>query len=65
MHAHLARPNADRMAPCAEDAEALAHWAELLKKIDYRGAISLECRYGDEFERRLTEATPLMQAFRG
>lgn len=65
MHAHLARPNADRMAPRAEDASTVAHWAELLKKTDYRGAISLECRYGDEFERRLTEATPLMQAFRG
>ena len=65
LHAHLARPNADRMAPRAEDATTVAHWAELLKKTDYQGAISLECRYGDEFERLLTEATPLMQVFRG
>ena len=64
LHAHLARPNADRMAPRAGDEETITHWAELLKQIDYQGAIALECRYGDEFEKLLTEATPLMQAFR-
>lgn len=64
IHAHIARPNADRMAPTAEDASTLAHWAELLKQIHYQGALSLECSYGDNFEGLLTAATPLMQVFR-
>lgn len=64
LHAHLARPNADRMAPRAGDETIIARWAELLKKSGYDGTIALECRYGDEFERLLTEATPLMQIFR-
>ena len=64
LHAHLARPNADRMAPRAGDETTIARWAELLKKSGYDGTIALECRYGDEFERLLTEATPLMQIFR-
>lgn len=65
IHAHIARPNADRMAPTEEDASTLAHWAELLKSIHYQGALSLECSYGDNFEGKLTAATPLMQVFRG
>ena len=64
LHAHLARPNADRLPPKAEDVETLAHWADLLKKINYKGALSIECRFGTELESLLSEATPFVQVFR-
>lgn len=64
LHAHIARPNADRLPPKAEDAETVAHWASLLKQIDYKGALSLECRFGTELPTLLPEATPFVQIFR-
>ena len=63
MHAHIARPNEDRLSPKAEDAEAVAGWAELLKGIGYDGAISLECRYKN-FEDDIKEARKYMEFFR-
>ena len=63
IHAHIARPNADRCAPKAEDAETVARWAELLKSIGYGEAISLECKYND-FENEIKEAAKYMEFFR-
>lgn len=63
IHAHIARPNEDRLSPKAEDAEAVAGWAELLKSIGYDGAISLECRYKN-FEDDIKEARKYMEFFR-
>ena len=63
LHAHIARPNEDRLSPKAEDSEAVEHWAELLKSIGYDGAISLECRYKN-FEDDIKEARKHMEFFR-
>ena len=63
VHAHIARPNEDRLSPKAEDVETVAHWAELLKSIGYDGAISLECRYKN-FEDDIKEARKYMEFFR-
>ena len=62
-HAHLARPNIDRLVPKEEDGETVTHWASVLKKIDYNAAISLEAAY-ENFEEDLTNAKPFMELFR-
>ena len=63
IHTHIARPNADRLSPRAEDEMTVAHWAELLSGIGYDGAISLECGYRD-FENDLKEAAKYMRYFK-
>lgn len=55
IHAHIARPNADRLSPTKDDAKVVAHWAGLLKKIDYKGCVSIEARFVD-FEQDIKEA---------
>ena len=49
IHAHLARPNADRAMPREEDRETVALWAQALREIGYPGRLSLEGRHDEEF----------------
>ena len=63
IHAHLARPNIDRLVPKEGDGACVKKWADLLKKIDYRGAISLEAEY-ENFEEDLKNAKKYMEFFR-
>ena len=64
IHTHIARPNPDRMMPTEEDIPTLKHWADMLKEINYSGAISLEAKYGDSFEDMITERTKYLQVVR-
>ena len=61
-HAHIARSSPDRCVPDREDKEELKRWAELLRKIDYRGALSIEARYTD-FEKELSERKEYLEEF--
>ncbi len=61
-HAHIARSNPDRCVPDREDKEELKRWAELLRKIDYRGVLSIEARYTD-FEKDLSERKQYLEEF--
>ena len=63
-HAHYARPN-DRLAPMMGDEPALAAVAALLRQCPKAERISLECRWGTEFETAVTTARPLMDIFKG
>ena len=63
-HAHLARANADRMMPRAEDAETVKKWANMLKAANYKGNISLEGKHGDDFEKSLINTIPFVEAFK-
>ena len=49
IHAHLARPNLDRMMPREEDLETVKLWAQTLRDIGYTGRLSLEGGHGDDF----------------
>lgn len=55
-HVHLARPNADRAYPQAEDAPVVAAWAAKLKEIGYDRRVSLECGFPNGFEKDAAEA---------
>lgn len=50
IHAHLARPNADRAMPREEDYETVALWGKTLREIGYTGRLSLEGSHGKDFE---------------
>jgi len=63
MHAHFAVPKSRKAVPNAEDIPTLAHWAELLRGINYSGAISIEARY-DDFESELGEGAKHIDPFR-
>jgi sugar phosphate isomerase/epimerase len=63
MHAHFAVPKSRKAVPDAEDIPTLAHWAELLREINYSGAISIEARY-DDFESELAEGAKHLDPFR-
>ena len=63
-HAHLARPNDDRLVPTSpSDLPALQKWAKLLKDINYCGNISLEGLFADEIGKTLTLCRPLLDVF--
>ena len=63
MHAHFAVPKSRKAVPDAEDIPTLAHWAELLRGINYSGAISIEARY-DDFKSELAEGAKHLAPFR-
>ncbi len=65
IHAHIARPAADRNAPRQEDAPALATWATVLAQCPSVERISLECCWSPDFESAVRMAAPLMEPFRG
>ncbi len=60
-HVHLARPDADRGAPTKNDRSGLALWAEKLKACGYDGRISLECRWGGDFDGELKAAAEILK----
>lgn len=55
IHAHLARPNADRKYPTDADRDYCRPWVKALDSIGYDERISLEC----SFSGRMREALPL------
>lgn len=63
IHAHLARPNVDRLVPKATDRACVKGWADLLKNVGYDGAISLEAEY-ENFEEDVKNAKRYMELFR-
>ena len=59
-HVHIARPNADRLAPKKEDEKAVGEWIDKLKQIGYGGRISLECRW-ENFESELAVSAGVLR----
>lgn len=64
IHAHIARPNPDRRPPQPEDMPIVTEWAEVLKKAGFKGKLSLECSFGSDFDKSVTDVYPLMECFR-
>ena len=64
VHAHMARPNADRHIPAACDADSCAPWANVLKEIGYNGRLSLEGEFYPDFETAVREVRPVLELFR-
>lgn len=63
-HAHIARPAPDRGVPIAQDAPMLRKWADMLCKIGYSEAVSLECSHSDDYEGDLRAAAESLAIFR-
>ena len=63
IHTHIAAPDVEKRMPVAEDMPTVGHWAELLKKINFNKAISIEARYED-FERDLREKLKYLAPFK-
>ncbi len=64
IHAHIARPRADRNAPLPEDAETLAAWASVLGQCPSVERISLECIWSPDLATAIRVAAPLLDVFR-
>lgn len=62
-HVHIARPNADRGAPKAEDRETLQKWADFLHKNGYNGTVSLEIRKSANVSDDLASISLLKEIF--
>lgn len=62
-HVHLARRNADRGVPCAEDQADLQLLSSTLKKVGYTGRVSIEAVYHD-FEKEIKAIFPLLKVFK-
>lgn len=66
VHAHLARPNPDRLSPKAEDEPILRQWMASLAEIGYDKALTLECRWKNpDFDTVIAETVPLIPLMRG
>ena len=63
-HLHIARLNPDRGAPAAEDVEAFRPVAQLLRKIGYCGALSVEYKSQLDFAEILENFLPVAELFR-
>ena len=61
-HAHIARSAPDRTLPMAEDKDELERWLGLLRSIDYKGALTIEAKYGD-FESEISERRQYLEGF--
>lgn len=61
-HTHLA--NRPRLCPRAIDADFVAERLRALQAIGYDGRVSLECGFGDDFEREASEAYGILKHFR-
>ena len=64
IHAHIARPNPDRRPPQPEDMPIVTEWAEVLKKAGFKGKLTLECAFGSDFDKAITDVYPLLECFR-
>jgi len=63
-HAHLARPDDDRLIPTSEsDLPVMTKWAKMLRDINYTGNISLEGFFDPDFERTISLCRPLLDVF--
>ena len=61
IHAHLARPNDDRLIPTdISDLPTIKKWAAMLAAADYKGNISLEGFFGENYEYTLGAAMGLL-----
>lgn len=61
IHAHIARPNDDRLIPTGdEDVPVVEKWAKLLGAARYKGRISLEGFFGDDYEHTLAAAKKIL-----
>lgn len=67
IHAHLARPNDDRLAPKPEDEPTVRLWMEKLRKIGYDERLTLECSWknANSFEEEMENVQPLLPLLRG
>lgn len=63
LHAHIARPNADRAAPTAQDRETLIQWANTLKKCGYNERLTLECKFTSTIEQGLADMNSVKEIF--
>ena len=63
IHTHIAAPRTRKMMPQNEDMPTVTHWAELLKKINFNTAISIEARY-ENFEQELREGLQYLAPFK-
>ena len=63
IHAHLARPNADRTMPKEEDRETVALWGQALRDIGYAGRLSLEGSHGNDFNASIQAARACLTLF--
>lgn len=67
IHAHIARPNDDRLAPKKEDEPIVRAWMEKLRKIGYDDRLTLECSWknANSFEEEMENVQPLLPLLRG
>ena len=63
IHAHLARPNLDRLMPREEDRETVALWAQALRDIGYTGRLSLEGGHGSDFNASILATRSYLSLF--
>lgn len=62
-HLHLARANADRAMPYAEDIPQVEQWAEAVKASGYEGRLSLEGNCLPEFEECVRRTRKIIECF--
>ena len=67
IHAHIARPNDDRLAPKLEDEPTVRLWMEKLRKIGYDERLTLECSWknANSFEEEMEKVQPMLPLLRG
>ena len=63
IHAHLARPNPDRLPPKEEDAGTLKIWADKLREIGYNGRLTLECRWDPDIRSLIGGTAAALEVF--
>lgn len=64
IHAHIARPDPSRRAPCESDLEVCKKWAAALKKCGYNGRLSLECHHSEDYEGDLNSMMKMTEVFK-
>ena len=60
VHVHIASPKNNRNVPAYDDLEDCRTFFAMLQRINYKGGISLEGRFGDDFEASLKTALEVM-----
>lgn len=64
LHAHIARPNADRRVPIEADREICKQWVDTLREIGYDQRITLEAIFAEDLEADIQNASAIMDMFR-
>ncbi len=68
IHAHLARPNPDRLPPKKEDEMTVRQWMEILRSIGYNERLVVECAWRNalpDVRPALNEMAPLIPLLKG